>query len=327
MPGPSIAPFPLKDAHKLMLKARQASVKGEVSATFSLRKLLLWAEMDGLLQQAKLSRVDALIMAFHLAVEAKTYGEDRVFLRGLFQSIFGAECILPAFDTTAEHLHPLATVVEVIVRAGVPLWLYGPTGSSKSHSVEAVAALLKRPYIRIQGTGELTVDDLLGSRTAQSGSVFFEHGPLPLAMKSGAVLNVDEVAMIPPQVLAEFQAVLEGKPLVIKANAGEVVHPAPGFALVMNDNTMGLGEGTSYIGTHTQNEAFRDRFVFLEMDYMDAKVEAKILAKALDDLTQRRGWTIEASIPAAPATVVKPSAATTRTVDTDTLNALRAALT
>jgi len=286
--------FPLDTAYQIVRMVRRANDAHELTATFSLRKALMWGRAYALLQQDGYSDADALSGAFHLAVEAKTVGEEQQFLKNAFQNVFAMESRVPAVKAKQAmkdgNRHPSAYLIEPIVQACIPLWLVGATGTGKSHETEALAARVGRTYHRIQGTGDMSVDDLLGGFSAKNGTTQFEHGPLPLAMKEGAVLNIDEITVIPSEVLFELQAVLEGKPLVIKKNRGEVVTAAPGFCVIACDNTVGLAESPEYIGTKPMNEAFRDRFLFVHFDYLPEAVEKAAIAQTLQAFAAAQGW-------------------------------------
>lgn len=286
--------FPLDEAYKIVSMVRKANDGHELTATFSLRKTLMWGRAYALLQSDGYSDADALAGSFHLAVEAKTVGEEQQFLKNAFQSIFGLESMVPQIKASKSrkdgNRHPSAYLMEPIVKAAIPIWLSGATGAGKTHETEALAARVGRTYHRIQGTGDMSVDDLLGGFGAKNGTTQFEYGPLPLAMKEGAVLNIDEITVIPSEVLFELQAILEGKPLVIKKNRGEVVTAAPGFTVIACDNTVGLAESPEYIGTKPMNEAFRDRFLFVHFSYLPEEVEKAAIKQQLEAFAVAQGW-------------------------------------
>jgi cobaltochelatase CobS len=87
-------------------------------------------------------------------------------------------------------------------------------------------------------------------------------------------------------VLSLYQAVLEGKPLRIKA-ANKIVRPHPNFRFVATGNTNGSGDDTGlYSGTKIGNAAAYSRFgVTIQVPYPARKVEVNIL-RARIGLTQ-----------------------------------------
>jgi hypothetical protein len=288
--GPQLVEFPVDRGYQLAEMVRTSQKSGEITATFSLRKMLMWARATYLLQSAGFDYEDAIAGGFHLAAEGKSYGEERTFLRNSYQAVFNRECKLPRVKKRGDTKHPAYHLIKVIVEQSLPLWLYGPTGSGKTHTALEVLSDIGRPGLRIQGTGDMTVDDLLGGFGAKNGSTQFEYGPLPQAMMQGAGLIIDEITACPAEVLFELQAVLEGNPLVIKKNRGEVIQPQPGFTIIACDNTIGLGEASEYVGTNVMNEAFRDRFLFAEFDYMPADLEKAAVKLQLGNFLTERKW-------------------------------------
>jgi hypothetical protein len=282
----TIAPFPHEAALKLAGTVRKAQETGELTTTFSLRKLQLWGELYTILQVESYSAKDALAAAFHLAVQAKTYGDERTFLNNVYQAVFGDDPKPPVVKPPkgSAPQHPQAPLLRILLKHRIPVWLYGMTGVGKSFTVRQLSEELQRPFVRCQATGDMTVDDLLGGMGAHQGSTHFEHGPLPQAMRQGAILNIDEISFCSADVDAELHAVLEGAPLVIKKNRGEVVQAADGFTLVVNDNTLGLGERPEHVGTKVKNEAFRDRFAFLEFTHLPTTIEDRIVRDRLEAL-------------------------------------------
>jgi cobaltochelatase CobS len=84
-----------------------------------------------------------------------------------------------------------------------------------------------------------------------------------------------------PAELAGLNDILEGAPLVIAQNGGEVIRPHPKFRFIATGNSTGTGDQTGlYQGVLQQNLAFLDRFRLLEVGYADTDTEETILARA-----------------------------------------------
>jgi len=166
---------------------------------------------------------------------------------------------------------------------GIPLYSWGHAGVGKTAAVEQVAARTQRPLIRVQHTLNTEESHIVGQWTARAGETIFELGPLAVAMKNGWVYLADEYDFALPSVLAVYQPVLEGKPLVIKEAdaANRIIRPHPNFRFVATGNTNGSGDETGlYQGTNIQNAANYDRFhMVLEMKYMAPDREEQILVK------------------------------------------------
>lgn len=286
--------FDVEKAQKMVSAVRKGNAEGSISSTFSLRKIIMWGQSYYLLLSEGYEKDAAIAGGFHLAAAAKTYGEDERFLKDMFQSIYGFEAAPPSVHgNTARsegNRHPMDFIVEPLVRNGFPVYLAGPTGSGKSHSAYDIAHRTGRPYMRVQGEENFIVDDLVGGKGARSGSTHYEYGPLPQMMRAGGVLILDEPTVIPAAVLMELQAVLEGEPLVLKRNRGEVILPEPGFTVICTDNSLGLGEAIEYVGTQPLNEAFRDRFLFVQYAYMPPSQEKLAVESNLSRFLMDREW-------------------------------------
>jgi cobaltochelatase CobS len=115
----------------------------------------------------------------------------------------------------------------------------------------------------------------------KDGATVFELGPLALAMQHGWLYMADEYDFALPNVTSVYQAVLEGKALVIKEAdaANRVIKPNPNFRFLGTGTTNGSGDETGlYQGTNLQNAANYDRFgVVIQMNYMPKKQEMQVL--------------------------------------------------
>ena len=180
------------------------------------------------------------------------------------------------------------------IALNIPTYLWGHACTGKSTIIEQISCRTRRPMIRVQHTGSTEESHIIGQMVAdmESGTKW-SPGPLPMAMKYGFIYLADEYDFAYPQVLAVYQAVLEGKALVIKEAPADsewrVVHPHPNFRFFATGNTNGSGDTTGlYQGTNMQNAANYERFgIVEEMPYMSAKQEAAVVAAqagiALDD--------------------------------------------
>ena len=160
------------------------------------------------------------------------------------------------------------------------LFVTGLSGNGKTLMVEQVCADLKRECFRVNLTCQTDEDDLLGGFRLVNGNTVWQDGPVTLAMKSGAVLLLDEIDLASNKVMC-LQSVLEGKGVFLK-KIGQWVSPAKGFAVVGTANTKGRGDDTGkFSGTGILNEAFLERFKYTyEQPYATRATERKILTKA-----------------------------------------------
>ena len=158
----------------------------------------------------------------------------------------------------------------------------GPTGSGKSSLVNEIAARSNIPVFPVVGHSRLEWIDFVGQYVpTEAGGFLYEYGPLPLAMKAGGILLFDEVDLCDPSTLVSLNSVLDGRPLVLSANNGEVIHAVEGFRLVATANTTGHGDGEAYgyAGTLRMSKAFMNRLgMAFIVDYPELDVEAQMLS-------------------------------------------------
>ena len=163
-----------------------------------------------------------------------------------------------------------------------PLFIAGLSGNGKTMMVEQACAETKRKYVRVNITEETDEDDLIGGFRLVNGETVWCDGPIPQAMKQGAICLIDEIDRGSNKLMC-LQAVLEGKPLYIK-KTGAVVHPATGFNVIATANTKGRGsEDGRFTGARILDEAFLERFIAtLDQPYPTAAVEKKIILNAME---------------------------------------------
>lgn len=161
--------------------------------------------------------------------------------------------------------------------------LWGHMGTGKSTIVEQVCAHTGRPVLRVQHTRNTEESHILGQWIVRNGQTEFQLGPLPFCMIHGIVYQADEYDFAQPAVLSVYQAVLEGKPLVIKEAdaAHRVIRAHPMFRFVATGNTNGTGDDTGlYAGTLIQNAANYERFAIVEeVRYPERKIEVGIITE------------------------------------------------
>lgn len=173
---------------------------------------------------------------------------------------------------------------------GHAMWLAGPTGSGKTSVITELAARLNWPVYSITCTGRMEFDDLVGrpmvvkKEGESTPSVRFIYGPLARAMKQGGILILNEVDLCDPAQLSGLNDILEGRPLSIPQNGGEVIQPHPMFRVVATANSRGSGDSSGqYAGIQIQNVAALDRYRVLEVGYLPQAVEKSLLGKLFSE--------------------------------------------
>lgn len=196
-----------------------------------------------------------------------------------------ATALTPRIDPHFRFPEASRDVIVWFIAPEDPLYLFGPTGCGKSSCIRQLAARLKYPVFEVTGHGRLEFADLVGHLSLKDGSMTYEYGPLALAMRYGGLFLFNEMDVIAPDVAAGLHGVLDGCPLCIPENGGELIVPHPLFRFAATANTNGGGDTTGlYQGTQRQNLAFADRFLLCEISYPDASVEEELLRERFPTL-------------------------------------------
>ena len=180
----------------------------------------------------------------------------------------------PAIDSDYIFPETSRDVIVWLCGPSEPLYVYGPLGCGKSSLLRQLAARLNYPVFEITGHGRLEFADRVGHLTVQNGNMAYEYGPLALAMRYGGLFLLNEIDLVSPEVAAGLNGILDGSPLCIAENGGELVRPHPMFRFAATANSNGGGDDTGlYQGVQRQNAAFLDRFTLCELGYPDAATE------------------------------------------------------
>lgn len=178
------------------------------------------------------------------------------------------------------NFQPFLTDVIDSIHSKENVLLTGGTGVGKTTHINQLAARINKPLLRINFNGETRMSDLIGKIQVKDGETVWMDGVLPMAMRKGYWLLLDELDFADPAVLSLLHPVLEDDPiLVLKENSGEVLRPHPNFRLFATANSIGAmaDRASSYTGTNQMNEAFLDRWQVLLVDNLAAKQEMKVL--------------------------------------------------
>ncbi|MDR3037869.1 MAG: CbbQ/NirQ/NorQ/GpvN family protein, partial [Candidatus Adiutrix sp.] len=166
-----------------------------------------------------------------------------------------------------------------------PLYIFGPAGSGKTSLVKELASRVNYPVFEVTGHSRLEFPELVGHLTVENGQMAFQYGPLALALKYGGLFLLNEIDLLDPATAAGLNSILDGSPLCIPENGGEIIQPSPRFRFVATANTNGAADETGlYQGTLRQNCAFMDRFWLCEIGYPKPELEIALLARLTPEL-------------------------------------------
>lgn len=115
----------------------------------------------------------------------------------------------------------------------------------------------------------------------------YKYGPLPLAMRYGGILLINEADLLSPEVAVGLNGVLDGAPLCLPENGGEVISPHEMFRIACTANTNGGGDDTGlYQGAVRQNLALLDRYMVCKVGYPTPETEKELLSRQFPNLPE-----------------------------------------
>ncbi|MGN5882582.1 MULTISPECIES: ATP-binding protein [Staphylococcus] len=172
-----------------------------------------------------------------------------------------------------------------MMRLNKNILLKGPTGSGKTKLAESLSEEINIPMYQVNCSVDLDAESLLGFKTIQTSEdgtqeIVFIDGPVIKAMKEGHILYIDEINMAKPETLPILNGVLDYRRSLTNPFTGEVIKAKPGFNVIA-----AINEG--YVGTLPMNEALKNRFVVIQVDYIDGETLKTVIKEQsrLDDDT------------------------------------------
>jgi nitric oxide reductase NorQ protein len=158
----------------------------------------------------------------------------------------------------------------------LPLLLKGPTGTGKSRFVEAMAHELGAEFIKVSCNEDTSASDLLGRFLLKGNETIWQDGPVVRAVKSGALLYLDEIAEAREDVIVVLHSLTDHRREIAIDRLNEVLLAPASFMLVASFNP-GYQSRLKEMKPST-----RQRFVTLEFDYPSEAIEAEIIQKETD---------------------------------------------
>ncbi len=150
------------------------------------------------------------------------------------------------------------------VAHNMPVALEGETSASKTTAVLWLAHLLGHSVMRLNLNGQTDAGELVGRYVPGGegqGGWSFQEGSLPLALRHGWWLLLDEMNLAEPQILERLNSVLEPPPtLVVTEGDGTVFGPGGDVTVAEGFRIFATLNPAEYSGRSILSPAFRDRW-------------------------------------------------------------------
>src|SRR5690625_2426659 len=157
---------------------------------------------------------------------------------------------------------------------GKNILLKGTTGTGKTKFAETLSHLFNQPMFSINSSVDLDAESLMGFKTLAYENnkqiIEFIPGPVTNAMKNGTFLYIDEINMAKPETLPLINGVLDYRRTITNPLTNEMIIAEEGFNVIA-----AINEG--YIGTVPLNEALKNRFIVIEVPYLQGKQLKKLI--------------------------------------------------
>ena len=170
--------------------------------------------------------------------------------------------------------HEKTDAVEICIKAGIPVYLYGPAGTGKTEIARTVSIDLNLDFYtmsKVQSAYDLS--GFIDAHGKYQATEFYR------AFTQGGIFLLDELdASAPDAVIALNSAIANG--FYSFPTGRETAHPD--FHVIATGNTSGYGADSTYTGREAVDGATLDRFAVITIDY-DVRIE-RICASGDDSL-------------------------------------------
>ena len=187
-----------------------------------------------------------------------------------------------------------AEVLEMLVlshKLNKKCLLTGLPGTGKSTAVKQFASIVRQPYMRFNGKDGIEPSSFLGNLWVTKGNMEWKDGLLPIGIKEGYLVTIDEVFKLSAGIQMAMQCLYEdGGSLMLDdkpgTHADKLCQPHPSFRMFLTDNVKGTGDDFSkFSATQMQDTSTLDRFqMVITVDYLKLKDEVKLLTTKFPDV-------------------------------------------
>ena len=139
---------------------------------------------------------------------------------------------IPYYRPTGKELE----IFDKVWQNRLPLLLKGPTGSGKSRFVEHISSIKNIRMITVSCHEETSATDLIGRFIIKGAETVWIDGPLTEAVKTGAILYLDEVAEARPDVIVAIHSLTDHRRQLYIDKLGVTLQAHQDFLLVASFN-------------------------------------------------------------------------------------------
>ncbi|MFV0416072.1 MAG: CbbQ/NirQ/NorQ/GpvN family protein [Chthoniobacterales bacterium] len=164
-------------------------------------------------------------------------------------------------------------VFEQAWSAQLPLLIKGPTGCGKTRFVRHMAERLGRDLITVSCNEDTSATDLLGRHLLLGGETRWSDGPATRAVRSGAILYLDEIAEARADAIVVVHSITDDRRELFLDRTGEALQAEPEFMVVASYNP-GYQRSMRELKSST-----RQRFLAMSFDFPTFEQEVEIVSK------------------------------------------------
>ena len=164
-------------------------------------------------------------------------------------------------------------IFEAAANNKLPVLLKGPTGCGKTRFVEYMAQQLNRPLFTVACHDDLSATDLVGRHLIGASGTHWQDGPLTRAVREGGICYLDEVVEARKDTTVVIHPLTDHRRVLPIDRTGEQIQAHEDFMLVVSYNPgyQNLIKGLK--------PSTRQRFIALEFDYPQAKLETQVICQ------------------------------------------------
>lgn len=188
--------------------------------------------------------------------------------------VFGDNLPQPAKVVGTYKEVPASSQIRRAIQTKRPLMLSGPSGSGKSFVIEQEIRKWGRGYYVMSCAEGLRMADFTARQElSPDGGSSWKLGALPLSMKHGLPIILDEIDSIAQELAQILLRALEYREILIP-QTGETIVAHKDWVVFATSNTLRDQTG-GYAGTRPST-ALLNRFQFAACDYLDTEEEIAI---------------------------------------------------